>query len=173
MYDVIAWLICIFKITRISLERKEIFEKTKQHFSSHAGHLSVFQNGLDANDRCDFRRSTTLMLTDFWWWQLCKHFNSSFIPLAQDIVCYNFPTQRHLKWGLWSLCEQCFQRKLCLARFPRVSFSSMDVRHKYCAFFHTQHFIEIKLHCPHYPVYWRMKQLYLPLSVVSALWSEK
>ena len=32
--------------TWISLERKEIFENSKQHFSSHAVHFFVFQNGL-------------------------------------------------------------------------------------------------------------------------------
>ena len=36
--------------TRISLERKEIFEKSKQHFSSHADYLFMFQNGLDRKD---------------------------------------------------------------------------------------------------------------------------
>ena len=36
--------------TRISLERKEIFEKSKQHFSSHADFLFMFQNGLDRKD---------------------------------------------------------------------------------------------------------------------------
>ena len=36
--------------TGISLERKEIFEKSKQHFSSHADYLFMFQNGLDRKD---------------------------------------------------------------------------------------------------------------------------
>ena len=36
--------------TRISLERKEIFEKSKQRFSSHADYLLMFQNGLDRKD---------------------------------------------------------------------------------------------------------------------------
>ena len=36
--------------TRISLERKEIFEKCKQHFSSQADYLFMFQNGLDRKD---------------------------------------------------------------------------------------------------------------------------
>ena len=35
---------------RISLERKEISEKSKQHFSSHADYLFMFQNGLDGQD---------------------------------------------------------------------------------------------------------------------------
>ena len=36
--------------TRISLERKEIFEKSKQHFSAHEVYLFMFQNGLDRKD---------------------------------------------------------------------------------------------------------------------------
>ena len=36
--------------TRISLERKEIFEKSKQRFSSHTDYLFMFQNGLDRKD---------------------------------------------------------------------------------------------------------------------------
>ena len=36
--------------TRISLEQKEIFEKSKQRFSSHADYLFMFQNGLDRKD---------------------------------------------------------------------------------------------------------------------------
>ena len=36
--------------TRISLERKEIFEKSKQHFSSQADYLFMFQNGFDRKD---------------------------------------------------------------------------------------------------------------------------
>ena len=36
--------------TRTSLERKEIFEKSKQHFCSHADYLFMFQNGLDRKD---------------------------------------------------------------------------------------------------------------------------
>ena len=36
--------------TRISLERKEIFENRKQHFSSHTDYLFMFQNGLDRKD---------------------------------------------------------------------------------------------------------------------------
>ena len=36
--------------TRISLEQKEIFEKSKQHCSSHADYLFMFQNGLDRKD---------------------------------------------------------------------------------------------------------------------------
>ena len=39
----------IFK-TWISLERKEIFENGKQHFSSHEVYLILFQNGLDRKD---------------------------------------------------------------------------------------------------------------------------
>ena len=33
--------------TWISLERKEIFKNSKQHFSSHAVHFVMFQNGLN------------------------------------------------------------------------------------------------------------------------------
>ena len=40
-YEVITWLICIFKKT-ISLEQKEIFENSKQHFSSHTEYLFMF-----------------------------------------------------------------------------------------------------------------------------------
>ena len=36
--------------TWISLEQKEIFQNSKQHFSSHAVYLFMFQNGLDRND---------------------------------------------------------------------------------------------------------------------------
>ena len=36
--------------TWISLERKEIFEKSKQHFSAHEVYLFMFQNGLDRKD---------------------------------------------------------------------------------------------------------------------------
>ena len=36
--------------TWISLERKEIFEKGKQRFSSHTDYLFMFQNGLDRKD---------------------------------------------------------------------------------------------------------------------------
>ena len=36
--------------TWISLEQKEIFEKSKQHFSSHAVYLFMFENGLDWKD---------------------------------------------------------------------------------------------------------------------------
>ena len=36
--------------TRISLKREEIFEKRKQHFSSQADYLFMFQNGLDKKD---------------------------------------------------------------------------------------------------------------------------
>ena len=36
--------------TWISLQRKEIFEKGKQHFSAHEVYLFVFQNGLDRKD---------------------------------------------------------------------------------------------------------------------------
>ena len=36
--------------TLISLERKEIFENSKQHFSSHAVYFFMFQNGLDRKD---------------------------------------------------------------------------------------------------------------------------
>ena len=36
--------------TRISLERKEIFEKSKQHFSSYTDYLFMFQNGLDRKE---------------------------------------------------------------------------------------------------------------------------
>ena len=36
--------------TWISLERKEIFENSKQHFSSHEVYLFMFQNGLDRKD---------------------------------------------------------------------------------------------------------------------------
>ena len=36
--------------TWISLERKEIFENSKQHFSSHEVSLFMFQNGLDRKD---------------------------------------------------------------------------------------------------------------------------
>ena len=45
--------------TRISLERKEIFENSKQHFSSYEDYLFMFQNG---NERCNFRHSTTLRI---------------------------------------------------------------------------------------------------------------
>ena len=34
----------------ISLERKEIFEKSKQHFSAYEVYLLMFQNGLDRKD---------------------------------------------------------------------------------------------------------------------------
>ena len=51
MYDAITCLICIFwKLEYISLERKDIFEHSKQHFSSHAGYFFMFQNGLDRKD---------------------------------------------------------------------------------------------------------------------------
>ena len=36
--------------TWISLERKEIFENSKQHFSAHEVYLFMFQNGLDRKD---------------------------------------------------------------------------------------------------------------------------
>ena len=36
--------------TWISLERKGIFENSKQHFSSHAVYLVMFQNGVDRKD---------------------------------------------------------------------------------------------------------------------------
>ena len=36
--------------TCISLERKEIFGKSQQHFSSHTDFLSMFYNGLDRKD---------------------------------------------------------------------------------------------------------------------------
>ena len=36
--------------TWISLERKEIFENNKQHFSAHEVYLFMFQNGLDRKD---------------------------------------------------------------------------------------------------------------------------
>ena len=36
--------------TWISLEQKEIFESSKQHFSSHAVYLFIFQNGLGRKD---------------------------------------------------------------------------------------------------------------------------
>ena len=36
--------------TGISVERKEIFEKSKQHFSSHADYLFMFQNCSDRKD---------------------------------------------------------------------------------------------------------------------------
>ena len=36
--------------TWISLERKVIFENSKQHFSSHAVYFFMFQNGLDRKD---------------------------------------------------------------------------------------------------------------------------
>ena len=36
--------------TWISPERKEMFENSKQHFSSHAVYLFMFQNGLDRKD---------------------------------------------------------------------------------------------------------------------------
>ena len=36
--------------TWISLERKEIFEKSKHHFSCHAVYLFMFENGLDWKD---------------------------------------------------------------------------------------------------------------------------
>ena len=49
VYDVITWLICILK-TLISLERKEIFENSKQHVSFGAVYLFMFQNGLDRKD---------------------------------------------------------------------------------------------------------------------------
>ena len=59
MYDVITNLHSLHNLhslkTRISLERKEIFEKSKQHFSSHADYLVMYQNGLDRKDH-----STTL-----------------------------------------------------------------------------------------------------------------
>ena len=43
----------------ISLERKAIFENSKQHLCSHAVYLFMFENGLDWK-RSDFRHSTTL-----------------------------------------------------------------------------------------------------------------
>ena len=36
--------------TWISLERKEIFENSKQHFSAHEVYLFMFQNGFDRKD---------------------------------------------------------------------------------------------------------------------------
>ena len=36
--------------TWISLEQKEIFENSKQHFSSHAGYLFMFWNGFNRKD---------------------------------------------------------------------------------------------------------------------------
>ena len=45
--------------TWISLERKEIFENSKQHFSSYEDYLFMFQN---RNERCNFRHSTTLRI---------------------------------------------------------------------------------------------------------------
>ena len=36
--------------TWISLERKEVFENSKQHFSAHEVYLFMFQNGLDRKD---------------------------------------------------------------------------------------------------------------------------
>jgi len=36
--------------TWISLEQKEIFENSKQHFSSYAGYLFVFENGFNRKD---------------------------------------------------------------------------------------------------------------------------
>ena len=36
------WLICIFKETGISLERKEMFEKSERHFCSHTDYLFMF-----------------------------------------------------------------------------------------------------------------------------------
>ena len=36
--------------TWISLERKKIFENSKQHFSAHEVYLFMFQNGLDRKD---------------------------------------------------------------------------------------------------------------------------
>ena len=53
--------------TWISLEQRdkqEIFEKSKQHFSSHAVYLFMFENGLDCKDAI-FRHSTTLRKTGF------------------------------------------------------------------------------------------------------------
>ena len=34
----------------ICLDKKEIFENSKQHFSSHADYMFMFQNGLDRKD---------------------------------------------------------------------------------------------------------------------------
>ena len=41
------------------MERKEVFENSKQHFSSYEDYLFMFQNG---NERCNFRHSTTLRI---------------------------------------------------------------------------------------------------------------
>ena len=46
VYDVITANLPILK-TWVSLERKEIFENSKQHFSSPLDYLFMFQNGLD------------------------------------------------------------------------------------------------------------------------------
>ena len=34
----------------MSLEQKEIFENSKQHFTSHKDYLLMFQNGFDSKD---------------------------------------------------------------------------------------------------------------------------
>ena len=57
--------------TPISLERKEIFEKSKQRFSSHADFLFMFQNGLEAK----YLKCVLLMETD-----VCPLFES--LPTA-------------------------------------------------------------------------------------------
>ena len=36
--------------TLISLEQKEIFKNSKRHFSSHAGYLFMFKNGIGRKD---------------------------------------------------------------------------------------------------------------------------
>ena len=50
IHDVITCLNLHVLKTFISLEQKEIFEKRKQHFSSHTDYLFMFQNGLDKKD---------------------------------------------------------------------------------------------------------------------------
>ena len=52
--------------TWISLERKEIFENSKHHFSSHVVYLFMFQNGLDRKDAIFF--FVPLFVNNFNWW---------------------------------------------------------------------------------------------------------
>ena len=45
-----VWRHHLANLHSISLEQKEIFENSKQHFSSHQVYLFMFQNGLDRRD---------------------------------------------------------------------------------------------------------------------------
>ena len=55
--------------TLISLERREIFENSKQHFSCYTDFFFVFRKWL-RSERCDFHHSTTLIVRNIRRWRL-------------------------------------------------------------------------------------------------------